>query len=82
VFEDSDVILSDHKWPPQGSKPYFVPYWTNLLLLALGIAIETAYNTIFPLCLKYLRARTTRYCSTTGCIGSYGRTKGILQAAA
>jgi ATP-binding cassette subfamily B protein len=35
-------------------RPYFVPYRTSLLLLALGVAIETAYNTIFPLCLKYL----------------------------
>src|SRR4029453_7129484 len=35
-------------------RPYFAPYRTSLLLLALGVLIETAYNTIFPLCLKYL----------------------------
>src|SRR2546430_10227654 len=35
-------------------RPYFAPYRTRLLLLALGAAIETAYNTTFPLCLKYL----------------------------
>src|SRR5215475_11188028 len=35
-------------------RPYFAPYRIRLLLLALGVAIETAYNTIFPLCLKYL----------------------------
>jgi ATP-binding cassette subfamily B protein len=35
-------------------RPYFAPYRTSLLLLALGVAIETAYNTAFPLCLKYL----------------------------
>jgi ATP-binding cassette, subfamily B, bacterial len=33
---------------------YVAPYRTGLLLLALGVVIETAYNTIFPLCLKYL----------------------------
>ena len=35
-------------------RPYFAPYRTRLLLLALGVAVETAYNTAFPLCLKYL----------------------------
>src|SRR5882724_4116030 len=35
-------------------RPYFAPYRTRLLLLTLGVAIETAYNTAFPLCLKYL----------------------------
>jgi len=35
-------------------RPYFAPYRTSLLFLALGVAIETAYNTAFPLCLKYL----------------------------
>ncbi len=35
-------------------RPYFAPYRTSLLWLALGVTIETAYNTIFPLCLKYL----------------------------
>jgi ATP-binding cassette subfamily B protein len=35
-------------------RPYFAPYRTSLLLLVLGVAIETAYNTAFPLCLKYL----------------------------
>ena len=35
-------------------RPYFAPYRTSLLWLALGMTIETAYNTIFPLCLKYL----------------------------
>ena len=35
-------------------RPYVAPYRTRLLLLTLGVAIETAYNTIFPLCLKYL----------------------------
>src|SRR5262245_2589852 len=35
-------------------RPYMAPYRTHLLLLALGVAIETAYNTLFPLCLKYL----------------------------
>ena len=35
-------------------RPYFAPYRTSLLLLALGVVIETAYNTMFPLCLKYL----------------------------
>ncbi len=35
-------------------RPHFAPYRTRLLLLALGVAVETAYNTAFPLCLKYL----------------------------
>src|SRR5438105_7732494 len=35
-------------------RSYFASYRTSLLLLALGVAIETAYNTIFPLCLKYI----------------------------
>src|SRR5262245_37455956 len=35
-------------------RPYVAPYRTSLLLLALGVVIETAYNTAFPLCLKYL----------------------------
>src|SRR5262245_60039474 len=35
-------------------RPYLAPYRTSLLLLALGVVIETAYNTAFPLCLKYL----------------------------
>ena len=35
-------------------RPFFAPYRTSLLLLALGVAVETAYNTVFPLCLKYL----------------------------
>jgi len=35
-------------------RPYFAPYRIGLLLLALGVVIETAYNTAFPLCLKYL----------------------------
>src|SRR4029453_7674603 len=35
-------------------RPHVAPYRTSLLLLALGVVIETAYNTAFPLCLKYL----------------------------
>ena len=34
--------------------PYFLPYRSKLLPLALGVLIETAYNAIFPLCIKYL----------------------------
>jgi len=35
-------------------RPFLASYRTGLLLLILGVAIETAYDTVFPLCLKYL----------------------------
>lgn len=35
-------------------RPFLASYRTNLLLLMLGVVIETAYNTAFPICLKYL----------------------------
>jgi len=35
-------------------RPFLASYRTGLLLLMLGVVIETAYNTAFPICLKYL----------------------------
>lgn len=35
-------------------RPFLAPYRTDLLLLMVGVVIETAYNTAFPICLKYL----------------------------
>lgn len=35
-------------------RPHFAPHRTPLILLAVGILIETSYNVAFPLSLKYL----------------------------
>jgi len=34
--------------------PYFISYRSKLLPFVIGIIVETTYNVVFPLCLKYL----------------------------